>query len=176
MEHSNLDKTILEQLMSKDEQVIIQAVEFIHEKGNVDYIPHLVFCYTNNASGDVKKKITNLLNDIKDARVAPVMVEMLKKHNPDEVTSMLLTACWSSGIDYAPFLPVFCDMVISEDYMTAFEALTVIDNMEGKPETALIKSCLEKAKQAAISDKGPKKRPIYTELVAVLERMAELQD
>jgi hypothetical protein len=171
MENKTLDKTILEHLKNTDENSVIQALESIQDKGNVDYIPHILMCYQQSQSSDVKKRITNLLNDIKDKKSAPIIVDLIKQSTSDDVTSMLLTSCWSSGIDYSQYLPVFIDLVISRDYMTAFEALTVIDNIEGNFDVDELNGYIEKVKQASITDPSQKKRAMYIELISVLERL-----
>ena len=51
----------------------------------------------------------------------------------------LLRICWESAIDFSEYLDVFVDMLINEDFITALEASTVIENLGGKiPEEKLL--------------------------------------
>ena len=44
----------------------------------------------------------------------------------------LLRICWESAIDFSEYLDVFVDMLLNEDFITALEASTVIENLGGK--------------------------------------------
>ena len=63
-------------------------------------------------------------------------------------------ACWQNGLDYSLFLLVFVDFVIKEDWETAFEAFTVIENMEFLPENETIAEAELKIQQALPSATG----------------------
>ncbi|MDD2563520.1 MAG: HEAT repeat domain-containing protein [Salinivirgaceae bacterium] len=169
----SVDKKLLEQLYSPNEEVILKAIQVIKEKGNLDYIPTLLTVFEKTEIGEIQKNITNLLNDIKDPKVAPIFVELIQKEISEDVLSMLLTSCWSSGIDYAPYIDVFVDIVIKADYLTAFEALTVIDNMEGTFDTEKMKLHIEALKRASVEPVNEKKRAMMIELISILEHLQE---
>ena len=59
--------------------------------------------------------------------------------NTNQSEKRLLTACWQNGLDFSTFLPVFIDLIIHEDWEIAFEAFTVIDNLEFLPSHEIIK-------------------------------------
>lgn len=60
----------------------------------------------------------------------------------------ILTACWQNGLDFSAFLPVFIDFIIREDWEIAFEAFTVIDNLEYLPGAEIIIISIAKINEA----------------------------
>jgi hypothetical protein len=67
------------------------------------------------------------------------------------IRKTILTACWQNGLDFSTFLPVFIDLVIHEDWETAFEAFTVIDNFEFLPGTEIINFSITKINEAMLN-------------------------
>ena len=169
----SVSKKLIEQLYSSNEEVALTAIKTIEEKGNLDYIPELLMAYENTESAEIQKKIANLLNDIKDAKAAPFFVEFIQKDVSEDILSMVLTSCWSSGIDYSSFIDVFVEIVLKANYLTAFEALTVIDNMEGTFDCEKLKHHIEVLKRASVDPVNVKKRAMMIELVSVLEQLLE---
>jgi hypothetical protein len=64
------------------------------------------------------------------------------------IRKTILAACWQNGLDFSTFLPVFIDLVIQEDWETAFEAFTVIDNFEFLPGAEIINFSISKINEA----------------------------
>ena len=169
MENSTLDKVLVDQLLSTDNNSQLHAIEIIQQNGNVHYVPVLLALYEKSKSTEVRKKITNLLNSIKDPKVAPIVIQQLQESKSEEIRSMLLTSCWSSGIDYSDYLPVFIDVILTGEYMTAFEALTIIDNIDGKFDKKVLTTYIQKVKEVSANSELHKKKAIYVELIGVLE-------
>ncbi len=101
-----------------------------------------------------KNEIENILGTIKDKNSAPLFVEALQNEKYKPVQKSILMACWQNGLDFSLFLPVFVDLVITEDWETAFEAFTVIENMEFLPEDKTIAEAELKIKHALPSATG----------------------
>jgi len=131
------DNNILEKLQSQKQELVIETIEQLGESGNSAYLPHLFELLHTTTDAEIKKHITRLLAELKHKDVVPYFIEAIKNKNYKEELQFLVSACWENGLDYSEHLPLFIDMLIEEDFMVAFEAHTVITNMEGKITTAM---------------------------------------
>ncbi len=64
---------------------------------------------------------------------------------------------WQNGLDFKNHLPLFADLMIEGDWETAFEAFTVIENMENLPEQKIIDVAAGKIREALKSADDQKK-------------------
>ena len=60
------------------------------------------------------------------------------------IRKTILTACWQNGLDFSNFLPVFIDIIINDEWEIAFEAFTIVDNLEFSPSEEIIKTAIDK--------------------------------
>ena len=79
----------------------------------------------------IKDLIRNFLNDIKESGAREEVVTEAKKGFKHETTSMLVSSCWQSGLDYSEFAADFANIFITGDYITALECFTVIEESAG---------------------------------------------
>jgi hypothetical protein len=79
----------------------------------------------------IKDLIRSFLNDIKEPEAREEVVTEAKKGFKHETTSMLVSSCWQSGMDYSEFAADFANIFITGDYITALECFTVIEESAG---------------------------------------------
>lgn len=79
----------------------------------------------------IKDLIRSFLNDIKEPGAREEVVTEAKKGFKHETTSMLVSSCWQSGLDYSEFAADFANIFITGDYITALECFTVIEESAG---------------------------------------------
>ena len=130
MNKEKLDLQVQKDLFSTNLETTFSALKIIKERGNKLYLPILFDLLATNPEYEIKKEIGNILGTIKKADTIPVFIEALQTKRYKSIRKTLLTACWQNGLDYRPFLPLFVELVIDEDWETGFEAFTVIENME----------------------------------------------
>lgn len=140
MEVTNTDKRyndFLELLNGKDEATLVESIKNLREeepfKGAVGL---LVTQYDNSNSPLVKKAIEDLFNDMKDSSVQEEIIFELKKRWRSETSSMLISSCWQSRLDYTKYLKEFAEIFASSDYVTAIECMTVISEFCGKADAS----------------------------------------
>jgi hypothetical protein len=97
---------------------------------------------------EIETEIKNLLGTIKDKNTVNSFMRAIEDDKYKGIRKTILTACWQNGLDFSTFLPVFIDLVIHEDWETAFEAFTVIDNFEFLPGVEIINFSITKINQA----------------------------
>ena len=138
MNQLKIDEQIKKNLFSANTDVVISALESIKNKGNKLYIP-ILFDLLNSAPGpEIETDIKSLLETVKDKDSINTFMRALEDEKFKPIRKSILVACWQNGLDFSTFLPVFVDLVIKEDWETAFEAFTVIDNLEYLPNEDII--------------------------------------
>ena len=64
----------------------------------------------------------------------------------------LLRICWESAIDFSEYLDVFVDMLLHEDFITALESSTVIENLHGNIPEEKIHIAIQRLKSESNED------------------------
>ncbi len=148
MNTEKLDEQIKKNLFSANTEVVISAIEKVKEKGNKLYIPLLFDLLNSSPEPEIETEIKNLLGTVKDKSTVNSFMRAIEDDKYRKIRKTILTACWQNGLDFSTFLPVFIDLVIHEDWETAFEAFTVIDNFEFLPGAEIINISIAKINEA----------------------------
>jgi hypothetical protein len=148
MNTEKIDDQLKKNLFSAKTDVVISAIEKVKEKGNKLYIPLLFELLNSSPEFEIETEIKNLLGTIKDKNTVNSFMRAIEDDKFKGIRKTILTACWQNGLDFSTFLPVFIDLVIHEDWETAFEAFTVIDNLEFLPGAEIINFSITKIKEA----------------------------
>lgn len=154
MSRHKINKEIQNQLFSANNEIVVAAVQKIRSHGNSLYIPILLDLLISNPDNEIEKEILKLLGNIKAKNAVPLLVKALQDPTYKSVQKNILTACWQNGLNYDDYLPFFVDIVINEDWETAFEAFTLIENMEHLPEPEIVESTIQKIDVAINSATG----------------------
>jgi hypothetical protein len=145
---NNPDKNIETRLLSQNKVIVLNTLNTIKETGKTGYLPLLFDLLNSNPDEQIEKEITNILGTLKKKESVPVMADALQNPAYISIRKKLAAACWQNGLDFAPYLPLFVDIIINEDWETGFEAFTVIESMENFPEKSVIKKVAEKIHDA----------------------------
>lgn len=156
MNQGKIDEQIKKKLFSAKTDVVISAIEEIQKKGNKLYIPILFDLLNSSPETEIESEIINLLGTVKDKETVNSFVRAIEDDKYKRIRKLILTACWQNGLDFSTFLPVFIDLIIHEDWEIAFEAFTVVDNLEFLPNEEIIKVSISKMNEAmpAASDQN----------------------
>lgn len=133
-----VNQKIKENLFSVNTQTVISAINEIKEKGNKLYIPILFDLLNSKPEKEIEVEIKTLLATVKDKSTAPTFIEAIENAKYKPILKTILTVCWQNGLDFSSYLPVFIDIIIREDWEIAFEAFTIIDNIEFLPKQKII--------------------------------------
>lgn len=168
MKQEKIDEQIKKNLFSANTSVVVSAIETIERKGNKLYLP-LVFDLLNSfPETEVETEIKNLLGTVKDKEVVNSFMRAIEDDKYKAIRKSILTACWQNGLDFSTFLPVFIDVIINEEWETAFEAFTVIDNFEFLPGAEIIKISVDKI-NLALPNLQEQKRYFLNEILVKLK-------
>ena len=154
-------------LYSTNHFMIIEALREIKEKGTINIIPCLFDLINEKTPDIIKEDILRLICDIKEQSAAPILVDAISNRSFGKDTSSVMAVFWQSRLDFSSYLPTFIKIFIREDYQTALEAFTVIEESASKISNKMQQECINILKSAADSISYEKK-PLFNELVKVI--------
>ena len=89
------------------------------------------------------------------------MVEAIQNKEYKHDLQDLVSVCWENGLDFSEHLALFIDLVIEQNFMTSFEAHTVIMNMTGRISQAIADKETTKIKYALLESDESKKQLLH---------------
>lgn len=141
---NEINPKIKQDLFSANTETVLSAINSTKEVGNKLYIPLLFDLLNSKPEHEIEVEITKLLGTVKDKESVNTFMRAIENDNYKSIRKTILTACWQNGLDFSTFLPVFIDLIVNEDWEIAFEAFTIIDNLEMLPNDAILKTSIEK--------------------------------
>ena len=147
------NQDILKRLASPDTETVRGAIDEIKENGDLTIVPELLEILLHNSEPAIITPITSLLSDVKDSGFKVLLVEKLINAPAGSNKANLLRVCWESAIDFSEYLEVFVDLLIHEDFITALEASTVIENLNGNIADEKITSAIKHIRTECKDDK-----------------------
>jgi len=148
MVKEKINAEIREQLFSTNTQSVLTAIRKIKNQGNKLYIPLLFDLLCSNPEKEIEDEIKDLLATVKDKTAIESYVQALQNKKYKSIWKIVLTSCWQNGLDFSDFTPIFTELIINEDWDIAFEAFTIIDNLEFLPPQNTIEESVEKINNA----------------------------
>lgn len=133
-----VNQSIKQNLFSTNTQTVITAINSIKEKGNKHYLPILFDLLNSNPEKEIEDEIKTLLSTVKDKETVTLFIDAINNKKYQAILKSLLEVCWQNGLDYSNYVPLFVDLIINEEWEIAFEAFTIIDNLEFLPEQEII--------------------------------------
>lgn len=156
MNTEKLDTQIKTNLFSSNTERVISAIALLKEKGNKQYLPLLFELLASQPENKIVKEIEELLGSIKSKESVPYFAKALEDDKFKSIQKSILTACWQNGLDFADYWPLFVEIVIQEEWETAFEAFTVIENMAILPEPRIAEELTKRINSAVKTTTGHK--------------------
>lgn len=161
------DPAILIRLNSPSEEVVLQTLQELRSTGSPAYIPVLAEMLLAGKGEEIRDGILSLMGELKEKESAQVLVETIQNDHFLPVRKELITACWQNGLDYSPWLSQFVDWVIQHEMEIAFEAFTVIENLETFPDAEIREAEIRKINQA-LQDADQVKAYLLKELRGII--------
>lgn len=122
-------KQLISELNSDDSKIVLKAIKKAKDKGTKDIIPALLTTYSAG-NEKIKAEIKALLGELKVTNTLPILITSL--HSADnEISELILSSIWNSNLDAADYIPEIVEAACTKGYMAAFEALTILENLEG---------------------------------------------
>lgn len=157
MNKPKINSNVKNKLFSAETNTVVDALNLLKETGNKEYLPILFELLLSKPEIEVEKEIIKLLGTVKDKQTVPVFCEALNEDKYKPIRKEILIACWNNGLDFSSHINVFVDLIINDEWEIAFEAFTVIENLEHLPSTEEFKETklkIARALKSANEQKG----------------------
>jgi len=165
---TSTEKTFIELLKSNNKEKIVEALDSIVSEGSPTLILPLIELFSQTTDSEIEKQVYEMLCGLKNTQSIPIIIKAIDNKEFTKVKHKLVSVCWQNGLDYAPFFNIFVELFINETFETAFEAFTVIENMENIDNQSIINN-ISKLKKSATESTNDK-QALFVELVHLLEK------
>lgn len=169
---SKPNQQIISKLQSQNHELVLETIEQLRSSGNLSYLPFLFEILRSSSNTEINSAILKLLADIKHIDIIPQLVTAIQDEKNAEIRKDLVAICWENGLDFCTNLPLFVDLVIDGEFEVAFEAYTVIINMEGKITTDMLNSEIEKM-EAVLNRLGEQKKQLLIDIIDYLPQLSD---
>jgi hypothetical protein len=165
------EEELINNLLSNKLPLVIETLEEIKYAGNSKLLPFLIDLFHVSKNGEIKKHINGILSELKHSDAVPIIIEAILNEKYSDEQEMLVRSCWENSLDFTSYISVFIDLAIHGNYMTSFEAFTVIENLEGTisdEETKKSLSLLQDGLSCALNER----KVLILELIQFIPKLA----
>lgn len=167
-EHLHDDhKNILKGLESADSLKVIDTIEELRSSGRASDIPLLVELLHLTQNPEIKSKITGLFANLKESDTIPLIIGAIQNQKYAPELKELVACCWENGLDYSNYLSLFVGLLIDNEFAIAFEAYTVIMNLETRIDQKIIDQEIDLLERA-LSSAPEQKRQLMLDVIDFL--------
>lgn len=161
--------SILLGLKSNESKVVIDSINQLRDAGELGDILVLVDILLDSSNEEVQHCILKFLADIKEKSAAKIIMDAITDDKYNSIQKELVGICWESSLDFSPYVSVFVDILIHAEFMTSFEAFTVIENFTEKIHEEIKIEEQDKLKDA-IPEAVEDRKGILHEAIHLLEQ------
>jgi HEAT repeat protein len=136
MQKKKVDPVMEANLRSLNEEMVLNTLNDLRISGSAVYLPVLAEILLYTKSEDVRKSVLSIFGELKDKDSVQLLIDTIENPVYLPVRKDLIAACWQNGLDYSPYLSKLVDWVIDSEMDIAFEAFTVIENLDHFPEVS----------------------------------------
>ncbi len=166
-----LEKRQISILRSGNHAAILSVLEDIRENGRITILPEIFELMLDTEDDEIMDGCTGILNDLKAEGAASYLVSGLKNQRYRPIRQQITAACWQSGMDFSHELLLFTKMLVRDDYATALEAFTVIENNVEDSDPAEIGKIRDMI-NGALPETPDSKKKLLKEMLNVLRQKA----
>ena len=124
-------KVILKDIASGEVKKIVNGIKSLKVSGDDSSIIGVAEAWLNNKHDVVEKEFLSFFGDIKTSTSSDIIMDIINDHKYAKIQVALLSTIWNSSVDYSKHLQNFVSLALKSDFLTAFECLTIIENLEG---------------------------------------------
>jgi hypothetical protein len=122
---------LIKDLSSNDNKKLTSALKRVRSKGSEKVIPFLFTIIETNKEEKIIDEAKSIILELKSTASIPYLLDILENHNNSKIRELVLNSFWQSGFNAHQHIHNFVIAAIKGSFMEAFEAYTVIDNLEG---------------------------------------------
>ncbi|MDA3823588.1 MAG: hypothetical protein PF450_13395 [Bacteroidales bacterium] len=155
-------------LRSGNSKAILSTLEEIRNEGPISVLPEIFELMLITEDKELISACLALLSDLKSSDAVPVLITALQDKNYIPIRHLITSACWQNGLDYHENIHVFSKIIQEDDFLTAIEAFTVVENSIGDlDDPSIVK--LTDSLQCALEAADEQKNALITELLSAIK-------
>ena len=163
-------KELVTVLRNDNNILVSEAIGLLREEQPFEgAIGILTSFYNNSDDRSIRKSIEGFMNDLKDQSASSEIINEIRKQWKAATTSMLVSSCWQSGLDYSEYSTDLTEVFLRGDYVTAIECLTVIEESIHKLSNEKKNEILKIIDESPVGIKN-EKTELRLELLSILKR------
>jgi hypothetical protein len=166
------NEKIIENLFSSNVDIALETIETLHDTGDISYIPAIIELMLISEFAVVKDAAHKLLGELKQPDAIPYLIEGIESERNRPIKQQLLSVCWENGLDFTPNIGRFIEWMLEGDYMTAFEAFTVIENLDGSISSDDTEKYLKELRKG-METSMPEKAALFHDLIHFLPSLTK---
>ena len=159
---------IIEKLKRTNTDEVLLTINHIRNSGEPKILKILIELLNGTNDEQIFSAIVNLLNDLKIQSATSEIITAIQDDNFRKIRKNLLTSCWQSGLDYSGYLSLFVEIFIMNEFDIAFEAMTIIENIEESYTDDIINPLIAKLELNRTTQTGTKKE-LFPGLIDILK-------
>lgn len=165
---------LVQQLRKIDNEEFKAHIEEVRNSSDIQIIPFLVeLLAEENFDEEKKEVILTLIMDIKHNDAPKMLVAGIDKLKGTDMLQPYLAALWQNSLSFTPYIDRFVDIVLTSDYLTAYDAFTIIENSCSDATDEALDAAILKLKKG-YPDEDDSKKPMILELIKVIEDIKQL--
>lgn len=165
-------QVLLDEVQSDNLEKAKAALQSLKVHGDITVIEPLLR-YQLSADGEkMKTEIHIFLADIFDVKAGPEFIRLLGDSSSIDYRVDLLNVLWNSKLNFSEYIDKFVEMAVDGDFLTAFECLTIIENLSGPfDEAAIIESQISLGKYTNHPSKSEQKDQLISDIAMVIQEI-----
>ena len=128
---NKLIEDLLKDLKSTDPKILTSALKRVRSKGTEQVVPALISLFENCETASVVAEAKNIILELKNTGSIPYLLSELESNENSATRELILNSFWHTGFNAHEHLDKFVAAATKGTYMEAFEAFTIIDNLDG---------------------------------------------
>ena len=163
-------KSLLDEVRTQDTTKAKAALQSLKIHGDISVIEPLLHFQACPDGQEMKFDIHVFLADIHDDKAVAEFMRLLHEPTSSAYRVDLLNVLWNSKLDYSEHISTFVEMAVEGDFLTAFECLTIIENLAGPfDEEAIIESQISLGQYATHPTKSAQKDQLISDIAVVIQ-------
>ncbi len=134
---SKKSQALLQKLFDSNKDKVLDALEQIPQQGNAGFVLPLLKTYMAwRTHHSIPDKVTLILYTLKTESAIPELMQALDMPEMSSIKPFVLSVFWNAGLIPSD-LDVLIRHAIAGDYLTAFEVLTIVEQMEDSADAEI---------------------------------------
>ena len=168
---SNLESAttteLLSQLDSSDRQTLVEAAKELAFRQEKSAASRMLAILRSTNDSIIRNAVAIALSDLKEQRAFDLLIELLQDERTRSNRGTLLYAL--GAYDGAPVLPKLVEFVISGNFESSRQALSLIAGIENEIDKQVWHDAVERTKEA-LKSASEERRPLLLKLLSLFEQ------